>query len=237
MAPTTNLFLYSFIVGAKRDFSCTDRKFASNIGLPFQTPEEFFLRSPKCEKFTWGEFDPRDCVVSTYDPQIKPANASLIYSESEVVVFVGFPAAGKTTFYKTVMEPEGYIHINRDILGSWQRCVNQCEQHLRQGKRVVIDNTNPDPESRNRYISCGSRNGVPVRCFHFMTTLSQSKHNNKFRELTQNSKTKVTDIAYNTFRSRFVEPSITEGFKEILQITLTPYIDKQYAYLYRQFLM
>lgn len=153
------------------------------------------------------------------------------------MVFVGFPASGKTTFYKTVMEPGGYVHVNRDMLGSWQKCVRECEKHLQQGKKVVIDNTNPDPESRNRYICCGSRSEVPVRCFYFMTTFSQSKHNNKFRELTQNSKTKVTDIAYNTYRSRLVEPSITEGFKEILQITLTPCVDKEYTSLYKQFLL
>ena len=43
----------------KKDFSCSDRKFAANISLPFYTPEEFFLNSNKA-RFSWGEFQPME---------------------------------------------------------------------------------------------------------------------------------------------------------------------------------
>lgn len=224
-------------VGAKKDFSCTDRKFASNVGINFETPEEFFLGTPKCSKFSWGEFDPRKSILGAYSPEIDPPGASLTKAEPEVVVFVGFPASGKTTFYEKVMKPDNYVHVNRDKLGTWQKCVALCEQQLLRGRKVVVDNTNPDIESRSRYISSAKKYGVPVRCFQFTTTLAQAKHNNKFRELTTNSDIKkVTEIAYNTFKSRFVEPSITEGFAEVIKVGVNPCVDKKYATLYTLFL-
>ena len=225
-------------IGAKKDFSCTDRKFASNIGIPFETPEEYFLGSAKCTQFSWGEFDPRTSVLSSYSTEIDPADASLTISKPEVVVFVGFPASGKTTFYETVMKSDGYVHVNRDTLGSWQKCVALCEQHLLKGGKVVIDNTNPDVESRYRYISCAQKHCVSVRCFQFMTTLAHAKHNNKFRELTTNvGNKKVTEIAFNTFKSRFVPPSKTEGFSEVIKITLCPCVEYKHVNLYKQFLL
>ncbi|EHB05672.1 Bifunctional polynucleotide phosphatase/kinase [Heterocephalus glaber] len=60
-------------------------------------------------------------------------------------IFVG---AGKSTFLKEHLVSAGYVHVNRDTLGSWQRCVSACEAALKQGKRVAIDNTNPDAASR-----------------------------------------------------------------------------------------
>ena len=229
---------YSLLLGRKKDFSCTDRKFASNLGIPFKTPEEYFLGYPRCSKFSWGEFDPRKRNLEKCCPEIDPPDAVLMSVGPEVVVFVGFPASGKTTFYETVMKSNGYVHVNRDILGSWQKCVSLCEKELLSGRRVVVDNTNPDAESRLRYISCAKKHDVPVRCFQFMTTLAQAKHNNKFRELTtkNNSYTKVTDIAYNVYKSRYVEPMLKEGFNEIIKITIYPKITDEFVTLFTQFL-
>ena len=154
------------------------------------------------------------------------------------MVFVGFPASGKTTFYEKIMKPKGYLHVNRDTLGSWQKCVNICSQELKRKTKIVIDNTNPDIESRKRYICCAQDHKVPVRCFHFLTTMDEAKHNNRFRELTSKSHyTRVTDIAYNTFKSRFVQPQLTEGFKEVLKITLNASVEDEYSNLYLQFLL
>ena len=122
------------------------------------------------------------------------------------------------------MKPAGYIHINRDKLKTWQKCVAECDRVLKTGKSAVIDNTNPDKESRLRYISCAKKNGVPVRCFQFTTSIAHAKHNNRFRELTvkTGSYVKVNDMVFNMYKSKFTEPVIAEGFVEIVKVTFTP---------------
>ena len=38
-------------------------------------------------------------------------------------------------------------------MGTWQKCVATTELALSKGQSVVVDNTNPDPESRQRYVN------------------------------------------------------------------------------------
>lgn len=49
--------------GAKKDFSCSDRMFAANVGVPFKTPEEFFF-GEKPTPFEWRAVNPVDVLTS-----------------------------------------------------------------------------------------------------------------------------------------------------------------------------
>ena len=44
------------------------------------------------------------------------------------------------------------MHVNTDTLKTWQKCVAVASQAIAAGKSVVVDNTNPDVETRARYI-------------------------------------------------------------------------------------
>ncbi|XP_074927376.1 bifunctional polynucleotide phosphatase/kinase [Chelonoidis abingdonii] len=146
------------------------------------------------------------------------------------------PPAGKSTFLKSQLVPAGYAYANRDTLGSWQKCVALVAAALRQGKSAAVDNTNPDPESRRRYIECAQDAGVPCRCFLFTATLEQAKHNNRFRDLTASGHVSVTDVVLNSYKSKFVEPSLSEGFAQILRVHFVPrFADARQEALYRQF--
>ncbi|KAJ0022391.1 hypothetical protein NQD34_009881 [Periophthalmus magnuspinnatus] len=223
--------------GKKKDFSSSDRCFALNIGLQFHTPEEYFL-GWKSAPYSLPEFDPRklDCN-ELYDPP----SASLISDKPEIIVAVGYPASGKSTFFHSHVIPKGYVYVNRDTLGSWQSCVAACERTLKEGRSVAVDNTNPDPESRKRYLDVAKAAGVPCRCFQFTASLEQAKHNNRvrlFREMTpsETKHVKVNDMVFYSYKKHFVAPTLSEGFSEILQIHFVPrFKDSQSEALFRQF--
>ncbi|KAM4589332.1 bifunctional polynucleotide phosphatase/kinase-like [Fundulus diaphanus] len=222
------------IIGA-RTFLFLLLQFALNIGLPFYTPEEYFLgwkRAP----YSLPDFDPRklDSTGRLFDPP----SASLTSTKAEVIVAVGYPAAGKSTFFHTHVIPKGYVYVNRDTLGSWQNCVSACERALRDGRSVAVDNTNPDPESRKRYVDVAKAAGVSCRCFLFTATLEQAKHNNRFREMapSDSKHPKVNDMIFHSYKKHFVAPVLSEGFSEILQIHFVPqFKDRESESLFRQF--
>lgn len=117
-----------------KDFSCTDRDFAHNVGpIDFRTPEEFFL----------GE-KPRD-FQRVFNLQYHQYSALALENlgfakkaEQEVVVFCAPPAAGKSTIYFKFLKPLGYERVNQDTLKTREKCVKAAEEHLAAGKSVAI---------------------------------------------------------------------------------------------------
>lgn len=93
---------------------------------------------------------------------------------------VGSPGSGKSHFAQNYLKEYGYV--NRDTLRNWQKCITAVQQYLNQGKSIVVDNTNPDPASRQRYIEIAKKRNIPVRCFVMTTTIEHAKHNNKVIE-------------------------------------------------------
>uniref|UniRef100_A0A6P7FU23 Uncharacterized protein F21D5.5 n=1 Tax=Diabrotica virgifera virgifera TaxID=50390 RepID=A0A6P7FU23_DIAVI len=212
-----------------KDHSSADRLFALNIGIKFYTPEEYFMKS-RAMPFTMPEFDPRKTVIETL-PTIN-------YDTPNLIVIVGGPGSGKSQFCKSHIVPKNYVHVNRDTLGSWQKCVKLVEESLQKKKNCVVDNTNVDKESRQRYIEVAKKFGVPCRCFVMNTTFEQSKHNNRFRELTDKSHLMVSEIIINNLRKNYQKPVKEEGFDEIVEVPFVPQFNSsENEKLYKMFLL
>lgn len=212
--------------GKSADHSNSDLLFAYNIGLKFFTPEEYFL-SQSQQAYNLPDFDPR--AYSPEDPDKlkrrgivpikKDMNKDIKWpGEVEVILMVGMQGSGKSHFVQSVLVPQGYKQVNRDTLGTWQKCVKMMEQHLKDNLSVVIDNTNGSVSARERYISVAKSKNIPVRCFVMTTSYEHCKHNNRYRELTDKSHAQIGEMLINQYKKEFQEPKITEGFQEIVQV-------------------
>ena len=146
--------------------------------------------------------------------------------ETEVILLVGFPASGKSTFAKRYFQSKGYVIVNRDTLKTQEKCERTVAESLKAGQSVVVDNTNPSKDARAAYVKIAKavKQDIPVRCFYFETTIETAKHMNYYRQLiTDGKQRRVPDVGYNVFKSRYVAPDkAAEGFSAVVKIPFVP---------------
>ncbi len=142
----------------KKDFSAGDLLFALNTGVPFQTPEEFFLKSP-VDPTVGTTVTPLPKAVSTVET-LQAAN-TFAGTHPEIVVLVGPPAAGKSTLSTTLLHK--YSRVNQDLLKTKKKCLDAAAAFLAAGKPVVIDATNKDASTRRDWIDLAAAHRVPIR--------------------------------------------------------------------------
>jgi len=59
------------------------------------------------------------------------------------------------------------------------------------------------------------------------TTYDQALHNNQFREIITDGKSKrVPTMVYNMFRKNFKEPTTKDGFSEVVKVNFYPSFEK-----------
>ncbi|KAG4070386.1 hypothetical protein HA402_006528 [Bradysia odoriphaga] len=128
-----------------------------------------------------------------------------------------------------------------------ERCHGKCNRHVHSeevfqsaelAENSVIDNTNPSKETRRRYIDAAKKLKIQCRCFVMDVPFAHSKHNNIYRELTDSTHKPVNDIVMNTFNKHYEQPTVAEGFEEVVKVNFIPKfnsIDEEQ--LYRMYLI
>lgn len=205
-----------------KDFSCSDRNFAHNVGIRYHTPEEFFLGEEPREfvrNFDVSNWPfPSEAAEDGQAPDVVFENEN----DKDLVLFCGPPGAGKSTFYWRYLKPLGYERVNQDTLKSKDKCFKVASEHLEKGNSVAVDNTNPDLETRRQWIDLAKKNGVPIRCVWFKTPLALAEHNDAVRamnkEMNPEARSALPKLAFNGFASRFKQPQVKEGFQDIVEV-------------------
>jgi len=209
----------------KGDFSSTDRKWAQNIGITFYTPEEYFLKLPPHQNFNLPGFQ-----ASTLPqlPRVTPTSSPIIPipQKQEVVMFVGYPCLGKSSFFRRHFEPAGYTHLNQDTLKTRDKCVKVLQEALKAGQSCVIDNTNRNAATRKPYLDVCAANRITARCFNFTGPIELAWHNNLYRAFNlpysvatkEATRALLPYAAFTSFRNDYEEPILSEGFSEVKKV-------------------
>lgn len=216
-------------LGRKKDFACSDRKFAKNCGIKFLTPEEFFLQEAPTTKYVVDGFDPQAYLTkhNSHNNESESQTQSLLSTDKqEMVILVGPPSCGKSTFSRRFFP--NYIRINRDEIGTMAKCIKATKDALKQKKSVIIDNLNGTKKARKEFIDCVPK-GVDVKCIVFDVEKELALHLNLLRvKMTKGKTKKIPDVVYHTYYKYFEQPSNVEGISKIVIETFEPIFEDEH---------
>lgn len=133
---------------------------------------------------------------------------------AELVIFVGLPGSGKSTYYFAHFA-KTHAHVSKDLMPNARRRDDKqsmlIEKALAAGQSVVIDNTNPSRDIRAPLIAMGKRHGARVIAYYFECPVRVAIVRNAKRE----GKGRVPNVAIFTTQKKLQPPSLDEGFDEV----------------------
>lgn len=92
----------------------------------------------------------------------------------ELIVFSGLQASGKTTFYRERFSAT-HVRISKDAWPNARKKEDRqrrlIDEHLRAGKPVIVDNTNPTPLERESLIAIARPRIVQITCASRVSSL------------------------------------------------------------------
>jgi len=209
--------------GLDGDFSDTDLKFAWNIGIKFIHRNEFLYDRVL------------NCVPKYFTLLTSNENTEFVPDSPEIIINVGFPGSGKSTYASENILKHGYIHINQDQIKTNKKCTDMMIKTINEGKSCVIDNTNLSVASRGVFLEIAKKNNIKCRCLLFDTPLEVCQHNNYYRNYVSKGAIKVVPkMVYNMMKKSYQEPTLNEGFHKIqrIQYSMNPDSRASYKYYY-----
>ncbi|KAI0895151.1 PNK3P-domain-containing protein [Annulohypoxylon nitens] len=200
--------------GREKDFSDSDAHWAINAQVPFYTPEMFFLDQapgPQSHKFH------PEWYLSDTD-RAKDGDKIQFSSLPMMIVLVGLPGAGKSTFYRRVLQDHEFVRLEARSYKSRQDFTLVVDEVVAQRIPVVIDDLNIEVESRATWISIAAKHEASVDAFWFTSPPNLCLHNDSVREfggplMNLEHRDVYPRLQFNDLVPRFQKPTISEGFR------------------------
>jgi hypothetical protein len=161
-----------------------------------------------------GPRPPRLSTISAPPPS--PQSEGL-----ELVILVGLPGAGKSTFFRQRFA-DSHVHVSKDNNETrrrpeqWQS--ELLEQALGAGRSVVVDNTNVSVEQRAALISEAQRHGARVSGYFFESSTQECVNRNFGRQ----GKARVPLVGIFAAAKRLRPPTYGEGFDALYKVATLP---------------
>lgn len=133
----------------------------------------------------------------------------------QAIIFIGIQASGKSTFYRERFF-NTHVRISLDLLRTRHResiFIQACYNSL---MRFVVDNTNPLPANRSRYIWSAKLHKYKVTGYFFDTSFEMALLRNGMR----GGKEKIPEKGIAATMRRLVIPRIEEGFDELFRVRI-----------------
>lgn len=135
----------------------------------------------------------------------------------EAVIFVGIQATGKSTFYHQQFG-RTHVRINLDMLKTRHREQQFLATCLDTRQRFVVDNTNPTPGERQRYIQPAQKQDFSITGYYFESKLADALIRNCDRTLDQ----RIPDKGIRGTAARLILPTYDEGFDQLFSVRILP---------------
>jgi predicted kinase len=137
----------------------------------------------------------------------------------ELVILVGLPGSGKSTFYRERLAATHAI-VSKDLLKREGRPGRRQEAliaaALAAGRAVAVDNTNPRVADREPLVALARAHGARVVAYVFRSTVAECRARNRLRE----GPARVPDVAIFAAARRMEAPTLGEGLDALYYVTL-----------------
>jgi len=137
----------------------------------------------------------------------------------ELIILIGLPAAGKSTFAQQYFAAT-HEYVSKDRLRNngrpRRRQARRIDAALQAGRSVVVDNTNATIEERTALICLGQAYGAHIAGYYFPTAAGDALVRNRART----GKARVPAVAVYATRKKLIPPGDAEGFDALFAVRI-----------------